>query len=67
MKKRTRTSEPEDVVKSKVSITINEEFVKWMDELIKRGLFRNRSHAIEEVLRFVKKEGIEKVFLEKLK
>ena len=55
------------MVKSKVSITVNQEFVKWMDELVKKGLFRNRSHAIEEVLRFVKKEGIEKVFLEKLK
>ena len=31
-----------------------------MDELIKKGVFRNRSHAIEEVLRFVKKEGPEK-------
>ncbi|MEM2971381.1 MAG: ribbon-helix-helix domain-containing protein [Candidatus Bathyarchaeia archaeon] len=57
----------ETVVKSKVSITINEEFVKWIDSLIEKGLFRNRSHAIEEFLRFAKKEGIEKIFLEKLK
>ena len=59
--------ESETVVKSKVSVTINEEFVKWIDSLIEKGLFRNRSHAIEEVLRFAKKEGIEKIFLEKLK
>jgi len=58
--------ESSKVVRVKVSATIDENIAKWMDDLIERGLFRNRSHLVEEALRHVKKEGIQKILMEKL-
>ena len=54
------------VVRVKISTTIDENIVKWMDDLIERGLYRNRSHVVEEALKHVKKEGIRKILMEKL-
>jgi len=53
------------VVRVKVSVTIDEKIVQWMDDLIKRGLFRNRSHIVEEALKHIKREGIKRFLLEK--
>ena len=54
------------MVKTKVSVTMDQKLVEWMDQLIEKGLFRNRSHVIEEALKFMKKEGVKKILLEKL-
>jgi len=58
--------ESSKVVRVKVSATIDENLVRWMDDLIERGLFRNRSHLVEEALKHVKKEGIKEILMEKL-
>lgn len=34
-------------MKKKVSITIEEEKLNHLDEILKEGLFRNKSHIIE--------------------
>lgn len=52
--------------KIKISTTIDEKLVQWIDELVSRGLFRNRSHLIEEVLKYVQKNGVEKIIIEKI-
>ena len=66
MRNQTREAESETVVKTKVSVTIDQKLVEWIDKLIEKGLFRNRSHIIEEALKFMKKEGVKKILLEKL-
>jgi Arc/MetJ-type ribon-helix-helix transcriptional regulator len=66
MRNQTREAESEAVVKTKVSVTIDQKLVEWIDKLIEKGLFRNRSHIIEEALKFMKKEGVKKILLEKL-
>jgi len=66
MKNRIREAESEALVKTKVSVTMDQKLVEWMDQLIEKGLFRNRSHVIEEALKFMKKEGVKKILLEKL-
>lgn len=40
----------ESMAKVKVSVTIEEEFMRWVDEEIKKLRFRNRSHALEYAL-----------------
>ena len=52
--------------KIKISTTIDEKLVQWIDELVVRGLFRNRSHIIEEALKYVQKNGVEKIIIEKI-
>ena len=54
------------VVRSKLSVTVKKELVQWIDNLIQRGLFRNRSHVVEEALKHIKKVGIRHILLEKL-
>lgn len=66
MKNQIKEAESEDVVKIKVSVTVDQKLVEWIDELLEKGLFRNRSHIIEEALKFMKKEGVKKILLEKL-
>lgn len=34
----------------KMSVTIDQELMKWVDERIKKRIFRNRSHALEYAL-----------------
>lgn len=34
-------------MKQKLSITIEEETIKLLDEAIKEGVFRNKSHVVE--------------------
>ena len=44
-------------MKQKLSITIEEETIKLIDEILKEGRFRNKSHLIEYSLnRFLKEE-----------
>ena len=52
--------------KVKISTTIDEGLVQWIDSLVIRGLFRNRSHIIEEALKYVKKVGVERIIIEKI-
>jgi Arc/MetJ-type ribon-helix-helix transcriptional regulator len=49
-----------------MSVTVDHKLVKWIDDLIEKGLFRNRSHVVEEALKFMKKKGVKKILLEKL-
>ncbi|MGI0068971.1 MAG: ribbon-helix-helix domain-containing protein [Nitrosopumilaceae archaeon] len=35
------------MVKTKISITIDEELIKWLDSQIKKKKFANRSHGFE--------------------
>ncbi len=37
-------------MRKKVSATIDEELIDWVDEKVKDKIFRNRSHAIEFAL-----------------
>ena len=37
-------------MKQKLSITIDEEKVEKIDEILKKGLFRNKSHILEFAL-----------------
>jgi len=66
MKNQISEAESEAVVKIKVSVTLDQKLVEWIDKLVEKGLFRNRSHIIEEALKFMKKEGVKKILLEKL-
>lgn len=44
-------------MKQKLSITMEEDTVKLIDEILKEGRFRNKSHLIEYSLnRFLKEE-----------
>jgi len=44
------------LVRAKISVTIDREFVRWIDEQIETRRFRNRSHAIEWALAKVVKD-----------
>jgi Arc/MetJ-type ribon-helix-helix transcriptional regulator len=43
-------------MKQKISITIEKETLEQIDETIKEGIFRNKSHAIEFSLNKILKE-----------
>ncbi|QQG38700.1 MAG: ribbon-helix-helix protein, CopG family [Candidatus Woesearchaeota archaeon] len=44
-------------MKSKLSVTIGEELIEEVQNIVKEGRFRNRSHIIEYALKsFLKKE-----------
>jgi len=48
-------------MKQKLSITIDEDNVKVIDEILKRGLFRNKSHILEYALiKFLEQNSMEK-------
>jgi Arc/MetJ-type ribon-helix-helix transcriptional regulator len=42
--------------KKKTSIAIDEELLKWIDEMVERKRFANRTHAIEYCLQHVREE-----------
>lgn len=42
--------------KARISIAIDREFIAWIDEMIKKGVFANRSHAIHRALLKLKEE-----------
>ncbi len=43
-------------MKQKISVTIDEETIKMIEETIKEGTFRNKSHAVEFSLNKLMKE-----------
>jgi len=38
-------------MKQKISITIEEDSIKQIDEILKEGMFRNKSHVLEYSLK----------------
>jgi len=42
--------------KARISIAIDTDFLVWIDQMIKRGVFANRSHAIHRALLILKEE-----------
>jgi len=46
--------------KLKTSISLDEELIKWMDEMVKSKRFANRTHAIEYALMKLKESGSKK-------
>lgn len=42
--------------KARISIAIDRDFLAWIDEMIKKGVFANRSHAIHRALLRLKEE-----------
>jgi Arc/MetJ-type ribon-helix-helix transcriptional regulator len=44
--------------KARISIAIDREFLRWIDEMITKGVFANRSHAIHRALLKLKEEGV---------
>lgn len=42
--------------KARISIAIDKEFLRWIDEMIRKGVFANRSHAIHRALLKLKEE-----------
>ncbi|MBA7480405.1 hypothetical protein ES707_15859 [subsurface metagenome] len=46
-----------EIMKAKLSVTVERKYVDWIDEQIKTLRFRNRSHAIEYALaKFIESE-----------
>lgn len=43
--------------KSRISATVNPETEKFLEEMVKKRKYRNLSHAIEEAIRFFKKNA----------
>ena len=42
--------------KARISIAIDKEFLVWLDQMVERGVFANRSHAIHRALFKLKEE-----------
>jgi len=43
--------------KARISIAIDKEFLVWIDQMIEKGVFANRSHAIHRALLRLKEEA----------
>jgi len=54
------------VAKIRVYVTLEEGIVEWVDDLIKRGVFHNRSHMVEQALKYIKRQGIKRILIERL-
>jgi Arc/MetJ-type ribon-helix-helix transcriptional regulator len=44
-------------MKERASFTFDKETLKILDELVNSGKYRNRSHAVEEAVKMLKKEA----------
>ena len=42
--------------KLKTSVALDEDLLKWVDEMIKRKVFASRSHAVEYALECLRRE-----------
>jgi len=42
--------------KLKTSVALDEDLLRWVDEMIKRKIFASRSHAVEYALEHLRKE-----------
>lgn len=40
--------------KQKISVTIEKTAVQWVDDEVKTGRYRNRSHAVDEAIKKLK-------------
>jgi len=46
-----------EIMKAKMSITVEKKLVEWIDSQVKTQRFRNRSHAVElALMKFVEAE-----------
>ena len=52
------SSADESKKKARISIAIDKEFLRWIDEMIRKGVFANSSHAIHRALLKLKEEAI---------
>ena len=43
-------------MKERISATIDEKTLKIIEEILKKGKYRNKSHVIEEALKLLKEE-----------
>lgn len=43
-------------MKSRISATVDEEKIKLIDSILKKGKYRNKSHVIERALELLAKE-----------
>lgn len=43
--------------KARISIAIDKDFLVWIDQMIEKGVFANRSHAIHRALLKLKEEA----------
>jgi len=37
--------------KAKISVSLDVDLIMWVDEQVEKGVFKNRSQAIEQILR----------------
>jgi len=47
-------------MKNRISVTIEEKRDKFLDELVKRERYRNKSHAIEEAVKLLEEKESDK-------
>lgn len=47
-------------MKERISATIDKETLKIIEELLKKGNYRNKSHVIEDAIKILKKREDEK-------
>ena len=45
-----------EMVRKKVTVTIDKDLVQWVDKQVEKKIFRNRSHAFERALDFFIRE-----------
>lgn len=53
---KTSMGKSDELKKARISIAIDKEFLAWIDQMIKKGVFANRSHAIHRALIKLKEE-----------
>jgi len=44
--------------KAKISISLDVDLIKWVDEFVKAGIYTNRSEAIEQLLKKVRQQMV---------
>ena len=50
--------EPKRELKKRLSITLEEDLIKWMDKEVKKVEYRNRSHLIEVAVTRLKEKDV---------
>jgi len=47
-----------EIMKAKMSVTVDKKLVAWIDQQVETQRFRNRSHAVElALMKFIEAEG----------
>lgn len=44
-----------DMTKKRMCVTVREELVKWIEDMIEEGIYASKSHAVERALILLKK------------